>query len=250
MSSNRNIAVITGGGKGLGKAAALALGAQGYTVVVGYHTDRESAEGVVKHLRNVGREAIHLPVDVSCKESVTYLFSEINTQLGAVNVLVNNAGILQQKPFSEITEQDWDAMISTNLKSVFLCCQLVLPAMIAQGGGSIINISSSGGQLGGTLAVHYSASKAGVIALTKSFSRLGAPHGVRVNCIAPGLIETNMTRDEISSESGRIKIQQQILLGRAGKPEEIGSVVVFLASDQASYITGQTICPNGGLFLG
>jgi acetoacetyl-CoA reductase/3-oxoacyl-[acyl-carrier protein] reductase len=142
-------------------------------------------------------------------------------------------------------------MLATNLKGVFLCSQEIMPIMVRQGGGgSIINISSSGGQLGGMLAVHYAVSKAGVISLTRSLARVGAPDGIRVNCVTPGLIETEMSQKEIHSDVGQQKINQQIPLRRAGLVEEVAAAVAFLASEDATYITGQSINVNGGLYMG
>ena len=169
---------------------------------------------------------------------------------GRIDLLVNNAGILEQKPFHTITEHDWDTMMAVNLKGVFLCSQEAMLVMARQGGGSIVNISSSGGQLGGMLAVHYAASKAGVISLTRSLARVGAGHRVRVNCVTPGLILTEMSQKEIQSEAGQQKINQQIPMRRAGSVEEVANAVAFLASDESSYITGQTINVNGGLYMG
>jgi acetoacetyl-CoA reductase/3-oxoacyl-[acyl-carrier protein] reductase len=188
--------------------------------------------------------------DVTQRESVRQLISTIAEKFGRIDALVNNAGILQQKPFNTITDEDWDTMLATNLKGVFLCSQEIMPVMVRQGGGSIINISSSGGQLGGMLAVHYAVSKAGVISLTRSLARVGAPDGIRVNCVTPGLIETEMSQKEIHSEIGQQKISREIPLRRAGLVEEVAAAVVFLASEEAAYITGQSINVNGGLYMG
>jgi 3-oxoacyl-[acyl-carrier protein] reductase len=181
---------------------------------------------------------------------VRHLISTVTEKFGTVDVLVNNAGILQQKPFSTISDEEWDTMLATNLKSVFLCSQEIMPVMVRQGGGSIINISSSGGQLGGILAVHYAVSKAGVISLTRSLARVGAPDGIRVNCVTPGLIETEMSQKEIHSEVGQQKISREIPLRRAGLASEVAGAVAFLASEEAAYITGQSININGGLYMG
>jgi len=140
--------------------------------------------------------------------------------------------------------------MATNVKGVFLCCQEVMPVMARQGGGSIVNISSSGGQLGGMLAVHYATSKAAVISLTRSLARVGAADGIRVNCVTPGLILTEMSEKEIHSEAGQQKINQQIPMRRAGLAEEVAAAVAFLASDESSYITGHSINVNGGLYMG
>lgn len=246
----RKTAIITGGGRGIGRAITLALAQRRTDVVLTYLTRRDSCEQTAADVRAVGCEALVVQADVTQRESVRQLISTVTEKFGRIDVLVNNAGILQQKPFNTITDEDWDTMLATNLKGVFLCSQEVMPVMVRQGGGSIINISSSGGQLGGMLAVHYAVSKAGVISLTRSLARVGAPDGIRVNCVTPGLIETEMSQKEIHSEVGQQKISQQIPLRRAGQVEEVATAVVFLASDEASYITGQSLNVNGGLYMG
>ncbi len=243
-------AIITGGGRGIGRAITLALAEKKFTVVVTYVTRRDCGEQTATEVRKLGCEALVVQADVTKRESVRHLISTAEEKFGTVEVLVNNAGILQQKPFNTISDEDWDTMLATNLKSVFLCSQEIMPVMVRQGGGSIINISSSGGQLGGMLAVHYAVSKAGVISLTRSLARVGAPDGIRVNCVTPGLIETEMSQKEIRSEAGQQKIGKEIPLRRAGQVEEVATAVAFLASDEASYITGQSINVNGGLYMG
>ncbi len=243
-------AIITGGGRGIGRAITLALAEKKFTVVVTYVTRRDCGEQTATEVRKLGCEALVVQADVTKRESVRQLISTATEKFGTVDVLVNNAGILQQKPFNTISDEDWDTMLATNLKSVFLCSQEIMPVMVRQGGGSIINISSSGGQLGGMLAVHYAVSKAGVISLTRSLARVGAPDGIRVNCVTPGLIETDMSQKEIRSEAGQQKIGKEIPLRRAGQVEEVATAVAFLASDEASYITGQSINVNGGLYMG
>ena len=243
-------AIITGGGRGIGRAITLALAEKKFTVVVTYVTRRDCGEQTATEVRKLGCEALVVQADVTKRESVRQLISTATEKFGTVDVLVNNAGILQQKPFNTISDEDWDTMLATNLKSVFLCSQEIMPVMVRQGGGSIINISSSGGQLGGMLAVHYAVSKAGVISLTRSLARVGAPDGIRVNCVTPGLIETDMSQKEINSEAGQQKIGKEIPLRRAGQVEEVATAVAFLASDEASYITGQSINVNGGLYMG
>jgi 3-oxoacyl-[acyl-carrier protein] reductase len=243
-------AIITGGGRGIGRAITLALAQKKFKVVVTYVTRRDSSEQTATEVRKLGCEALVVQADVTKRERVRQLISTATEKFGTVDVLVNNAGILQQKPFNTISDEDWDTMLATNLKSVFLCSQEIMPVMVRQRGGSIINISSSGGQLGGMLAVHYAVSKAGVISLTRSLARVGAPDGIRVNCVTPGLIETEMSQKEIRSEVGQQKIGKEIPLRRAGQVEEVATAVAFLASDEASYITGQSINVNGGLYMG
>ena len=243
-------AIITGGGRGIGRAITLALAQRKVDVVLSYLTRRDDCEQTAAEVRELGCEALVVQADVTKRESVRQLISAETEKFGKVDLLVNNAGILQQKPFSTITDEDWDTMLATNLKGVFLCSQEIMPLMVRQGGGSIVNISSSGGQLGGMLAVHYATSKAGVIALTRSLARVGAPDGIRVNCVTPGLIETEMSQKEIHSEVGQHKINQQIPMRRAGLVDEVAAAVAFLASDEAAYITGQTLNVNGGLYMG
>jgi 3-oxoacyl-[acyl-carrier protein] reductase len=243
-------AIITGGGRGIGRAITLALSQKKFKVVVTYVTQRDRCEQTAAEVDKLGGEALVIQADVTKRESVRQLISAAMEKFGTVDVLVNNAGILQQKPFNTISDEEWDTMLATNLKSVFLCSQEVMPVMVRQGGGSIINISSSGGQLGGMLAVHYAVSKAGVISLTRSLARVGASDGIRVNCVTPGLIETEMSQKEIHSEVGQQKIGKEIPLRRAGQVQEVATAVAFLASDEASYITGQSINVNGGLYMG
>jgi acetoacetyl-CoA reductase/3-oxoacyl-[acyl-carrier protein] reductase len=243
-------AIITGGGRGIGRAITLALAQKKFNVVVTYVARRDCGEQTATNVRKLGCEALVVQADVTKRESVRQLISSATDKFGTVEVLVNNAGILQQKPFNTISDEEWDTMLATNLKSVFLCSQEIMPVMVRQGGGSIINISSSGGQLGGMLAVHYAVSKAGVISLTRSLARVGAPDGIRVNCVTPGLIETEMSEKEIHSEVGQQKIGKEIPLRRAGQVGEVATAVAFLASDEASYITGQSINVNGGLYMG
>ena len=241
------VALVTGGGRGIGRAIALAFAGAGADVAVCYRERRDPAEAVVAEIKALGRRALAVKADVANRADVQAMVRAAREQLGGVDVLVNNAGVLQQKPFAQITDQDWDHALDVNLKGVFICSQELLPIMEERGGGRMINLASSGGQLGGPLAVHYSASKAGVISLTRSLARIAAPR-VTVNCIAAGLIETEMTTEEIASEGGREKLSA-IPLQRAGTPADVASAALFLACS-ADYITGQTINVNGGLYLG
>jgi len=241
-------ALITGASRGIGQAIALAFARLGADIIMTYSQRAACAENVAEQIRSLGRQALVAQVEISNRANVQHLVQFALKTFGRIDILVNNAGILQQKPFLEISDEDWDSIMDVNLKGTFICSQEVFSVMQRQGGGRIINISSSGGQLGGPLAVHYAASKAGVICLTKSLARVGAP-AISVNCIAPGLIETEMTKQEIESKLGKEK-NKQILLNRPGLVDEVAQVAVFLASEQASYITGQTINVNGGLYLG
>jgi acetoacetyl-CoA reductase/3-oxoacyl-[acyl-carrier protein] reductase len=241
------VALVTGGGRGIGRAITLAMGAAGANLAVGYRERSDAAATTVAEVEALGVKALAVGGDVASREAVRTVIGRTREAFGRIDILVNNAGVLQQKPFAEITDADWDRMLSVNLKGAFICCQEVLPLMEAEGGGRIVNIASSGGQLGGPLAVHYSASKAGMISLTRSVARVAAPL-ILVNCVAAGLIDTEMARAELASQAGREKLTQ-IPLARPGLPEEVASAVLFLAST-AGYVTGQTINVNGGLYFG
>ncbi|HXA53450.1 MAG TPA: 3-oxoacyl-ACP reductase family protein [Solirubrobacteraceae bacterium] len=242
-----HVALVTGASRGIGATIALALAQAGADVAVNYREREDAAAEVVGRIERLGRRALAVRADVTAREQVHAMVEETQRVLGPIEILVNNAGLLQQKPFAEITDTDWERVLAVNLTGVFLCSQETLGAMLARGSGRIVNVASSGGQLGGPLAPHYSAAKAGVISLTRSLARLAAPD-VAVNCIAPGLIETEMAGAEMASEAGRRKLEQ-IPLGRLGAAEEVAASVVFLAAS-APYVTGQTINVNGGLYLG
>lgn len=242
------VSIITGSSRGIGKAIAIEFGRQGSNVFVTYHKEATMAEAVVKEITSSGGNALAYQIDICSRSSIKNLFAAVCEKFGRIDVLVNNAGFLEQKPFLTITDDDWDYTISVNLKSVFVCSQEIMPFFEKNNSGSIINITSVGGQTGGQNAVHYAAAKAGVISLTKSAARLFAKSGVRVNAIAPGFIRTDMYYDIISRTSEK-EIFDSILLKRAGEPEEVALSAVFLASEEASYITGHILNINGGSYL-
>ena len=242
------VALVTGSSRGIGREIALELAAAGTDVVVTYIERREAASAVAAEARSLGVRALSVPLDVSSRASVREAIAAGLAEFGHVDILVNNAGILEQKPFATITDDDWDRMMAVNLRGTFVCAQEILQHMKERGSGRIVNVASSGGQLGGTLAVHYATSKAGIIGLTRSLARLGAPE-VLVNCVAPGLIASEMAAGEMASEAGREKIRA-IPVGRPGLARDVARAVAYLASDAASYVTGQTINVNGGLYLG
>jgi 3-oxoacyl-[acyl-carrier protein] reductase len=242
-----HVALVTGASRGIGAAIAVALARAGADVGLNYREREDAAAHVVSEIEQLGRRALAVRADVTEREQVRAMIAHTQAALGPIEILVNNAGLLQQKPFAQITDADWERVLAVNLTGVFLCAQEALGAMLARGSGRIVNIASSGGQLGGPLAPHYSAAKAGVISLTRSLARLGAP-AVTVNCVSPGLIDTDMAGTEMASEAGARKLQQ-IPLGRLGGAAEVAASVVFLAAS-APYVTGHTINVNGGLYLG
>jgi NAD(P)-dependent dehydrogenase (short-subunit alcohol dehydrogenase family) len=241
------VVLVTGGSRGIGKAVALGAAAAGADVAITYRERADAAAGVVGEIESSGRRALAVQADLARSADAARVASAVAGGLGPIDVLVNNAGVLQQKPFAEITEEDLDRVLDVNLKSVFLLCQAVMAPMLERGRGRIVNVASSGGQLGGALAPHYSAGKAGVIGLTRSLARIGAPQ-VAVNCVSPGLIETEMTEGEIASPAGAQKLRE-IPLERTGRADEVAAAVLFLAAS-APYVTGHTLNVNGGLYLG
>jgi 3-oxoacyl-[acyl-carrier protein] reductase len=241
------VALVTGASRGIGAAVARALALAGANVAVNHRESKLAAAAVVEEISGQGTRALAVQADVTDRGQVRNMVAQTIEALGAIDILVNNAGLLQQKPFADISDDDWDRVLAVNLKGVFLCSQEVLPAMLDRRSGRILNMASSGGQLGGPLAPHYAASKAGVISLTRSLARLAAPY-VAVNCIAPGLIDTGMTDTEMASEAGVQKLRQ-IPLARVGSAEEVAASAVFLAAS-APYVTGHTINVNGGLYFG
>lgn len=242
---SHRVAFITGASRGIGRCIAESLIQAQYKVAVGYNMHNEHAETIAS--KSDSAMAVH--VDVSNDQSVQQAISITEAKFGAIDVLINNAGIAQQKPFLEITDTDWQDMLSVNLLGAVRCSRRVLPSMIERKFGRIINISSIGGQWGGVFQVHYAAAKAGLINLTKSLARLYSQAGITCNAIAPGLIETDMIAEEAKDVSMRTRIEN-IPVGRLGSVQEVASAVLFISSKEASYITGQTINVNGGMYFG
>ena len=240
-------ALVTGASRGIGQGIALALAKQGADVAINYHSKAQEAEAVVASVKALGRNSFALQADVSDIGGIKKMLEEIKTKWGKLDILVNNAGILQFKSFEEITTEDWNQMINTNLFSQYFCIQEAIKLM-AQG-GKIINISSiSSGGVGIAYPQisHYTTSKGGVIGMTEALALELGPKGINVNAIAPGAIETDMTKQALSDEKTKQAMLMQVPKGRMGKPEDIGAAAAFLASDEADYITGAVLYVDGG----
>lgn len=241
------IAVITGASRGIGKAVALAMAEKGATVIINYNGSAEKASAVQKQIEEKGGKAICMQCDVSDFASCGQFFAQVTETCGRIDILVNNAGITRDGLLMKMSEEDFDAVIDTNLKGVFHCIRFASRQMLKQRSGRIINMSSVSGMVGNKGQANYSASKAGVIGLTKAAAKELASRHITVNAIAPGFIETEMT--EALSESVKEEAVCQIPLGCFGKAENIADLAVFLASEQASYITGQVIRVDGGMAM-
>jgi 3-oxoacyl-[acyl-carrier protein] reductase len=231
------LALVTGGSRGIGAAVALALAGAGADVVVNFRLRSEDAEKVCSAIRKSGRRALAIQADVSQSDQVRKMIAQIEAELGAVNILVNNAAMARQLKLEDITEADWDEHITVNLKSAFLVTQAVLPHMRAKRWGRIINISSVAAQTGGLVGPHYAASKAGMLGLTHSYAALLAREGITANTVCPALVDTEMMRANPRATASVIPI------GRFGTVDEVASVVLVLAEN--GYMTGQSVNPNG-----
>lgn len=236
--------IVTGSARGIGAATAALFADMGYNVVINYNTSESDARSLCGKITANGGKAIAVQADVSIMSEAKHLFDEAKKAFGAVDVLVNNAGIAQQKLFTDITEDDYDRMFDCNVKSVFNCCQCALPDMIHNKYGRIINVSSMWGVVGASCEVHYSASKAAVIGMTKALAREVAPSGITVNCIAPGVIDTPMNKG--FDEETITALKEETPAGRLGTPEDIARAIAFLADEKSGFITGQTLGIDGG----
>ncbi|MEI7815973.1 MAG: 3-oxoacyl-ACP reductase family protein [Desulfuromonadales bacterium] len=245
---NNRIAFVTGGSRGIGAAICRYLAKKGARVAFTYQQSQESAETLAEEICTENGVVMALRMESSDRDSAYKAIKCVRDKWGDVDILVNNAALSQEKPFIEISDNDWDRMLAVNLRGPFVCTQEVIPAMVSKGYGRIINISSIGGQWGGYNQVHYAAAKAGLINLTRSIAKIYSKNGITCNAIAPGLVETDMIKNELVTIAGQEKIRS-IPVGRIASCEEIASAVFFLASEEASYITGQTISINGGMYF-
>ena len=241
------IALVTGAAKGIGRAIAVALAKEGATVVVNYNGSKEKAEAVVEEIRGLGTEGCAYQCNVADTDAALAMIKEVIAQYGRLDILVNNAGITRDNLIMKMTEEDFDAVISANLKGCFNTIKGASRQMLKQRSGRIINITSVSGILGNAGQANYAASKAGIIGLTKTMARELASRGITVNGVAPGFVDTDMT--QVLSESVKEAATAQIPLGRFGKPEDIANMVTYLASEKAAYITGQIISVDGGMAI-
>ncbi len=239
--------IVTGASRGIGKEIALYLAKEGARVAVNYSGSKEKAEAVVEEIQAFGGEAFAIQANVDQAEDVQQLISQTIEQFGSIDVLVNNAGITRDNLLMRMKEQEWDDVLNTNLKGVFLCTKAATRPMMKQRKGRIINITSIVGVAGNPGQANYVAAKAGVIGLTKTSAMELASRNITVNAIAPGFITTDMT--DALPEEVKAQMLSQIPLAKFGQPEDIAKAVTFLASDDASYITGQTIHINGGMYM-
>ena len=242
-AANGRCVLISGGDRGIGAAAARAFWQAGYRVAVLYHTHAEAAAALEKELPGL----LAVQCDVASRASCEVAFHTVEQAVGHVDVLVSNAGIAQQKLFTDITPEEWQHMLDVNLSGAFHLCQLALPGMIRRKAGRILTVSSMWGQTGGSCEVHYSAAKAGLIGLTKALAKEEGPSGITVNCVAPDVIDTDMMAAFTAED--KAALAEETPVGRLGSADEVAQLLVFLAGESAGYITGQVFGVNGGLVI-
>jgi 3-oxoacyl-[acyl-carrier protein] reductase len=244
------VAVVTGASSGIGRATAEALASNGARVIINFHRNESGAEAARTKIVSEGGSAITVQADVTRASEVQSLIEQSVAEFGPIDILVNNAGSLVERlKILELTEERWDVVIDLNLKSAFLCCRAVVGSMMERKMGAIVNVSSIAGRTGGALgSIHYSAAKGGLITFTKGLAKELAPFGVRVNAVSPGVIDTPY-HEQFSSPEMMKTYAGLIPLGRVGTPEEVGKVICFLVSEAASYLAGETIEINGGMFM-
>jgi meso-butanediol dehydrogenase / (S,S)-butanediol dehydrogenase / diacetyl reductase len=257
MELQGRVAIVTGAGRGIGRSTALALAGLGADVVIA-ELDKATGERTAGEVAALGRHAVALSTDVTSRAALADMVERTCRQLGRIDILVNNAGIYRAAATLDITEDHWDAIMAINARAVFFACQAVLPTMIAQKKGAIVSVASMAGKIGSKTNLPYNASKAAVISITKSLALAHAADGVRVNCVCPGFVETDMwvavSRDQgkllgMTSEEFTRQRAGQVPLGRMERPDDVAAVIGFLASDRAGYMTGQALSVDGGLVM-
>jgi meso-butanediol dehydrogenase/(S,S)-butanediol dehydrogenase/diacetyl reductase len=257
MELDGQLAIVTGAGRGIGRAIALELARLGADVVVA-ELDKDGAERTAGEVRGLGRRAAAVPTDVTSRASLDAMVERARAEFGRIDVLVNNAGIYRAATTLDVTEEHWDAIMNINARAVFFASQAVLSVMIAQRRGSIVNLASMAGKVGSRTNLPYNASKAAVVSMTKSLALAHAADGIRVNCVCPGFVETDMWTKVAREQSAIMGLSADeftrqraatVPLGRMERPEDVASVVGFLASDRAGYMTGQALSVDGGLVM-
>ena len=257
MELEGQVAIVTGAGRGIGRATALELGTMGADIVVA-ELDREGAERTAGEVRKLGRRALAVPTDVTKRADLTAMVDRAKGELGRIDILVNKAGIYRAATTLDVTDEHWDAVMNINARAVFFASQAVLPTMIAQRRGNIVSLASMAAKVGSRANLPYNASKAAVVSITKSLALAHAADGIRVNCVCPGFVETDMWT-KVSREQGAVlgmsadEFTRQRLatvpLGRMETPEDVANVIGFLASSKSGYMTGQAINVTGGLIM-
>jgi 3-oxoacyl-[acyl-carrier protein] reductase len=257
MELHQQVAIVTGAGRGIGRATAFELARMGADIVIA-ELDRAGAERTASDVRGLNRRASVVPTDVTSRKDLAALAEQARAEFGRIDILVNNAGIYRAAASLDVTEEHWDAIMNINAKAVFFASQAVLPTMIAQKRGAIVSLASMAGKIGSRTNLPYNASKAAVISITKSLALAHAADGIRVNCVCPGFVETDMWK-AVAREQGALLGQspeeftrqriRQVPLGRMERPEDVASVIGFLVSQRADYITGQALSVDGGLVM-
>ena len=257
MELKGQVAVVTGAGRGIGRAIALELARQGADIVIA-EMDQAGAKRVAEEVGALGRRAVAVPTDVTSRADLRAMVDRAKAEFGRIDILVNNAGIYRAAATLDVTEDHWDAIMNINAKAVFFASQAVLPVMIAQKSGSIVSLASMAGKIGSKTNLPYNASKAAVVSMTKSLALAHAGEGIRVNCVCPGFVETDMwtvvSRDQgkllgMTPEEFTRQRAASVPLGRMEKPEDVAHVVAFLAGPRAGYMTGQALSVDGGLVM-
>ena len=257
MELSRQVAIVTGAGRGIGRTTALELARMGADIVVA-ELDRAGAERTAAEVKGLGRRVSVVPTDVTVRAHLATMAERTRAEFGRIDILVNNAGVYRAAAPLDVTEEHWDAVLSVNAKAVFFGCQAVLPMMIAQKRGSIVSVASMAGKVGNRNNLPYNASKAAVISITKSLALAHAKDGIRVNCVCPGFVETDMwaavAREQgalmsLSPEEFTRQRAAQVPLGRMERPEDVANVIGFLASSKSGYMTGQALSVDGGLVM-
>lgn len=245
--NKKKVVLVTGASRGIGKAVAERFAHAGYAVAVQYHTGKMEAEAFVQQLLTEGYSAMVVQADVSKSAQVQHMVEQIVATWGTIDILVNNAGIAQQKLFTDLTDEDWHTMFGVHVDGTFYCTRAVLPMMIHNKNGVIVNMSSMWGQVGGSCEVHYSAAKGAIQAMTKALAKEVGPSGIRVNCVAPGVIQTEMNK-MLDAETLEI-LREETPLAQLGTVDHVADLVYFLCSEDAAFITGQIIGVNGGMVI-